>query len=226
MTWCCRATRAPRRCSGRSNGKRNRAAKATLTWRIAQAERQTTIGIRGGGAAASRQEAAVAIEWGLKARGILQTQRVGPVGTPITPLQQEAIATAKAATAANLAHVAVLERLKASGEVLAPETAAALMEAAASAAAVTNATFPESRVAILFRSGGPFLYLNSVSSDYYRIVGAGSKGKEVWKMGWGPNRSPRYVSYPIIASEKILATQAVSSSWLLQVWLVDPTANE
>ncbi len=78
------------------------------------------------------------------------------------------------------------------------------------------------KVAILFKSGGPFIYTNSIPQDYARLAAAGSKGKEVWKMGWGPNRSPAYL--PIFIPEnRVIHTQSVSSSWLLQIWLISDT---
>lgn len=78
------------------------------------------------------------------------------------------------------------------------------------------------KVAILFKSGGPFIYTNSIPQDYARLAAAGSKGREVWKMGWGPNRSPAYL--PIFIPEnRVIHTQSVSSSWLLQIWLISDT---
>jgi hypothetical protein len=78
---------------------------------------------------------------------------------------------------------------------------------------------PDSHVAILFRSGGPFVYTSSIPGDYFQLVDSDSKGKWVWKRGWGPNRSPSYLPVSI-TEDRVLVTQGVNSSWLVQVWLL------
>lgn len=154
-------------------------AKATITWRLAQRERQETIGIRGGGAAGTIAEARRVLSAAKAATSALVT------GRPAMGEARDLAATIKAQYA----------RL--------------------------NEMVPDAVVVILFRSGGPFIYPNSAPSDYFRLVRAGSKGKEVWKMGWGPDRHPTYNRYSL-DQERIIDTEPVSSSWLLQVWLTLP----
>jgi hypothetical protein len=154
-------------------------AKATLTWRKAQRARQDSIGIRGGGAAAT----------------IAQAQAV--------------LATAKAATS-RLAYggLTIDEARKVSASITAEY-------------ARLNELVPEAVVVILFRSGGPFIYPNSAPSDYYRLQQAGSKGKEVHKMGWGPDGHPTYRQYSPDPA-RVIDTMPVASTWLLQIWLTLP----
>src|SRR5271157_2117330 len=152
----------------------------TIGRKIAQEKRQTTVGIRAGGAPASRAEAADAIDWILRSRRAIEE-----TGARWTAAEQRAA-----------------------------------VEAHLEATRVFNERFEGARVAILFRSGGPFVYTSSFPTDYTNLVEAGSKGKWVWQRGWGPNRSPSY-SLISIDPRKVLHDAPVASSWLLHVWLVE-----
>jgi hypothetical protein len=96
-----------------------------------------------------------------------------------------------------------------------------LLEEAIRANKALNEYLADARLVILFKSGGPFIYTSSLASDYALIVSAPSKGKWVWRRGWGPDRSPSYSSYAS-QPDKVIADEAVSSTWLLHVWLVIP----
>ena len=101
------------------------------------------------------------------------------------------------------------------------ELARRLLEEAIRANKALNDYLKDARLVILFKSGGPFIYTSSWASDYALVVSAPSKGKWVWQRGWGPDRSPSYSRYAI-QPDKVIADEAVSSSWLLHVWLVIP----
>jgi hypothetical protein len=218
-------------------------ASATMAWRLAQQKRQIERGIRGGGAPASRAEARALIEFAQKARGTAARMKGGG---GISPGFAEGIVPSRVAAARRAAREAgsleaaivgggihgtafatAMEAEKAYAAALADPTLTPdekkvlVARLGALAAAKSNEILADARVVILFKSGGPFIYTNSVASDYYRLAAAGSKGKEVWKMGWGPNRSPSY-SRCTVDPEKVIITAAVSSSWLLQIWLVEP----
>ena len=75
------------------------------------------------------------------------------------------------------------------------------------------------KLAILFKSGGPFLYPNSTPSDYSAMVAAGSKGKQVWQLGLGPDKHPTYVKITIDPSD-VIDSQFASSSWVVAYYLV------
>lgn len=149
-------------------------------WLHQQRERQARVGIRGGGAPASREEAAAQMQ------EIIQ-QRTGIYLNVPNMTESERKAAAKAAL---------------------------------DAAIKFDDTFPNAKVAILFKSGGPFIYPSSVPSQYIALQKAGSKGKCVWhELGWGPNRSPSYLPV-VITPDRVLLTEGVTSSWLLQIWLL------
>lgn len=79
------------------------------------------------------------------------------------------------------------------------------------------------KLAILFKSGGPFLYPNKGVEAFVTMVAAGSKGKAVWhELGLGPNKHPVYVSWPYTASQ-VLDMQHATSSWVVAYYLVDLT---
>jgi hypothetical protein len=75
------------------------------------------------------------------------------------------------------------------------------------------------KLAILFKSGGPFLYPTSTPSDYASIVASGSKGKWVWQKGWGPDRHPTYV-HVSVTPDRIIDSQCANSSWVVCFYLV------
>ena len=95
-----------------------------------------------------------------------------------------------------------------------------LLATARGALKALSDAFPGAHVAILFRSGGPFIYPNSVIGDYTKLQVAGSKGKAVWAMGWGPNRSPSYFLWSYDPT-RVIEEQPVTSSWLLRIYLVN-----
>jgi hypothetical protein len=76
------------------------------------------------------------------------------------------------------------------------------------------------KLAILFTSGGPFIYPTSNPSTYASMVAAGSKGKEVWRLGFGPDHHPAYTRWPIDPSRIIDQQDASGSSWVISYFLV------
>lgn len=75
------------------------------------------------------------------------------------------------------------------------------------------------KLAILFKSGGPFLYPTMGPESYARMVAAGSKGKAVWALGLGPDKHPTYVKSNIDQKD-VIDSQFASSSWVVAYYLV------
>lgn len=163
----------------------------TAPSQLAQNRRQLSVGIRGGGAPGTKQEAVSQIR-------------------ELTYQSTDALAAMVNDAEARRTGKMTLEEYK----IKHAEQRAIIVAANAEIAALGVAAGISPRVAILFKSGGPFLYTDSTPLQYDMLVAAGSSGRAVWQIGWGPNRSPTYLPITINAAE-IIESKFVASSWVI-----------